>query len=338
MKVDELKVKLSNLEKNDIIKLAVEFYKLVPKSKKEDYNIDALINTPDVKIVKPSASNTLINIESIETEINTFIVNAKEQYYLMPNRIVSKQERPKWRFKVKAWYKELINTKNAGSDIAKQTELVTKLYELLCEACYYQYFSGDDSFESVGVSQTDFYRSVLQLIEKSQGKIDIVNKGIGLIVNNALNRYTLYSGLMDELVNILDVPDLKYKALEKTLKMLEENNRTRQTSHKKQQDSYSTEEYSRNEKSNNLAEMGFRLHVSLFEYQEAIQFYKQYAFQKDSEVKLYILIRLLFEIRKKDYIKTELEAAVIEGIQPRKSLLALLKTIQDNKDLPKYIG
>lgn len=338
MKVDELKVKLSTLEKNELIKMAVEFYKLIPKSKKEDYNLDALINAPEVKIAKPSVSVPVINIDALETEVNTFIVNAKEQYYLMPNRIVSKQERSKWRFKVKAWYKELINTKNAGSGIAKQSAVLTTLYELLCEACHYQYFSGDDPFDSVGVAQTDFFRSVLQLIEKSHGKIDIVNKGIGLIVNNPVNRHTLNSDLMVEFVNILDVPDVKYKALERTQMMLEENNRKSQTTPKKQHYSYDHEEYKKNEKRNNLAELGFRLHASLFEYKEAIQFYNQHAYKTDGEIKLYILIRLLFEIQKRDYIKSALEAAVKEGVKLRPSLVNLLKLLEENKPLPKYLG
>ena len=49
MKVAELREKLSQLKKEDIIKLSVEFYKLIPKAKKEDYDLDAFINIPNKK-------------------------------------------------------------------------------------------------------------------------------------------------------------------------------------------------------------------------------------------------------------------------------------------------
>ncbi len=46
MKVAGLREKISKLDKEEIARLAVEFYKLIPKSKKEDYNIDELISNP----------------------------------------------------------------------------------------------------------------------------------------------------------------------------------------------------------------------------------------------------------------------------------------------------
>lgn len=63
MKVDELRAKLFQLEKHDIICLAVEFYKLVPKTKKEDYNLDILIDKPEVKTVKPAATGASVSFE-----------------------------------------------------------------------------------------------------------------------------------------------------------------------------------------------------------------------------------------------------------------------------------
>jgi hypothetical protein len=337
MKVDELRVKLSTLEKADIIKLAIEFYKLVPKAKKEDYNLDTLINSPEEKKAKPSAEVKSVSLEEIEKEVNEFIVNAKAQYYLMPNRIISKQDRAKWRFIVKAWYKELINTKKTNWDIEKQADVIKNLYQLLCESCHFKYFSADDTFQSVGVAQIDFYRTVMQLIEKSRGKIGVINLGINLIVDNSLNSYTLYSNLMVELINILAIPDAKYKAIDLTVQLLEKNNFTVETNPKKYYNNYDSSYYYKEGKNNNLAEMGFRLHASLFEYDEAIQFYKKYAYQRDNEVKLYVLIRLLFEFKQKDYIQTELVQALKEGIKVRESLLKLKDTIEQTQTLPQYM-
>jgi hypothetical protein len=99
----------------------------------------------------------------------------------------------------------------------------------------------------------------------------------------------------------------------------------------------STAKYYREEKTNRMAEMGFRLFANMFEYDEAIQFYNKYAIQSDIEVKLYILIRLLFEDGQKDYIKSELEKAIKTGMGLRSSLRNLLATIEKEDALPQYI-
>ena len=337
MKVDELRVKLSNLEKDDIIKLAVEFYKLVPKAKKEDYDLDTLVNTPSVKKEKSSVKVEPITITNIEAEVKAFIVNAKAQNYIDSNPVIPRKERATWRFKVKAWYKELTNGKNMDSDIAKRAEITKDLYELLCESYHYSYFTTYDTFESVGISQMDFFQSVLILIEKSEGTTGLVSNGLGLIINKS---YTMYSVLMDEWIDRLQIPEAKYDALELTKKMLIENKFKPQTTQSKKFMYYGNDannEYRISEKNNNLAEMGFKLHISLLEYDEAIQFYKKHAYQTDNEVKLYILIRLLFQFRLKDYIKSELDAAVKQGERLRDSLLNLKKTIETKNALPDYI-
>jgi len=100
MKVGELREKLAKLKKEELIKLAAEFYKLIPKSKKEDYDLDGLINNPQQK--KKTNSKASVSLETLQQTINKFIADAKEQYYLMPNRVVPKKERSTWRFKVKS--------------------------------------------------------------------------------------------------------------------------------------------------------------------------------------------------------------------------------------------
>jgi hypothetical protein len=334
MKVDELRVKLLKLDQKDLIRVAVEFYKLIPKSKKEDNNLDALIDAPEVAIAKPAAVAMYRSMDAIEAEVNTFITHAREQNYLMPNRIIVKKERSTWRFKVKAWYKEIVSTKNASVDIVKQAEVLSNLYQLLCDSCRYQYFSSDDPFSSVGITQTDFYRSVLQLIDKAQGKVGVVNRGIGLIINNTVSIETLYSYLMDEFILILGNPDAKYAAIDLVNKMIADNKKPTAPKKSSYYDSFD-ETYRIESKNNNLAEFGYRLYASLFEFEEAIQFYKKHAKQSDSEVKLYILINLLFENRQKEYIKLELQEAAKAGEKLRPALAKLLKTLENTDILPE---
>lgn len=338
MKVDELRAKLFQLEKHDIIRLAVEFYKLVPKAKKEDYNLDVLINTPEVKTTKPSATEAAVSFEEMETEVNTFITNAKEQHYLYPNKVISKKERATWRFKVKAWYKELVNPKSNGLNMPKKAKICEDLYNLLCESCHFQYFSADDTFGSVGVPQTDFFESVLQLMDRTEGETSLLTRGLDMAINNPISPNNLHSWLMQAFVNNLSTVQIKNDAIEKVEKMIAGNKPPISTNTKK--GAYpddSMKNYYREKKNNNLAEMGFRLYASLFEYDEAIQFYNKYTIQNSDEVKLYILIRLLFEDEQKDYIQSLLESAKASGKEMRNALNNLLASIQKNDKLPEYI-
>jgi hypothetical protein len=338
VKVDELRVKLSKLNQEDLIKLAVEFYKLVPKAKKEDANLDELINSPTQKVVKPSTVAAFRGLVEIESEVDVFLANARAQNYLVSNKIIPKKERATWRFKVKAWYKELTNPKNSHFDTAKQTEILLSLYTLLAEACGYQYFTSEEPFESVGVPQTDFYRTVLQFIDKTQGKTGVVNRGIGLIVNNNTGYNTSYSNLMTELIPILETPDAKYHAIEVTNRLIQENNFTHPTAKKGtvSYDRFSSGNYQKETKNNHLAELGFRLYASLYDYHAAIEFYETHHYESDTEVKLYILTRLLVEHEQKDAVKTVLNQAIKAGEKPRSGLLKLLKAIEEKNELPRY--
>ncbi len=339
MKVDELRVKLYKLKQDEVIRLAIEFYKLVPKAKKEMYNLDGLIDTPEVKTAKPAAIENRVSFEDMALEVNTFIGNAKNQHYLYPNKIIAKKDRATWRFKVKAWYKEVTNPKTVGLDMNKKAEICANLYNLLCEACYCEYFSADDVFNSVAVEQADFFRSALQLIDQTEGRVSLLNRGLDMAINNPTSPNNLHSYMLREFVNILDAEPIKYDAIDKVEKMIEANQpRILVTNSKKPfQEDFSTK-CRREEKTNRLAEMGFRIYSSLFQYEEAIVFYNKYAVRSDEEYKLYMLIGLLFENQQKAHIQSVLEAAAASGVKLRSSLIKLLATIQQQNVLPKYMG
>ena len=158
-----------------------------------------------------------------------------------------------------------------------------------------------------------------------------MKKSIGFIINKGYGN----SDLIHELVNILEMPEAKYEVIELTEKMLSELMRP-QMSSKKSSYSYN-DDYTISQQKNNLAELGFMLHASLFEYDEAIQFYKKYAYHRDNEVKLYMLIGLLFQEGQTEYIKKELEMAQRQGEKLRSSLMKLLETINETGILPRSI-
>ena len=47
------------------------------------------------------------------------------QYYLIPNKIISKSERPKWRFLVKNLYKEIVEASKDDANKAKSADLLS---------------------------------------------------------------------------------------------------------------------------------------------------------------------------------------------------------------------
>lgn len=335
MKIAELREKLEKLKKEDLIKVASEFYKLIPKAKKEYYGIDDLVDNPTS--AKKSAKKATLSLIEIEKEVEQFIDHASSQYYLFPNRVVPKKQRSTWRFKVKKWYKELINTKRADANITKQAEVLSNLYELLCEACHFKYFTAYDVFDSVGIEQIVFFKSVILIMYEAEGKAITIEKGIRLIFENALNRHTLYSWLMVELMDTYDIVDLKYTALEITKKLLSENN-YRPPKEQNKYYAFDWEEFNRKDKNNNLAEFGLRLHLSLFEDEKAIDFFKQHYYDRSAEIKLYVLVRILFSCGKKEAIVDAIEEAVYNKIKPRENLLELMKHIKEKGVLPKYMS
>jgi len=287
MKVKELREKLGKLKKEEIIKLAVEFYKLVPKAKKEDNDLDSLIDNPNEKKSKKDTSSQ-ISLSEIETDVNTFIENAKEQYYLYPNRVVPKKERSTWRFKVKKWYKELINTKRTDVNLKQQAKILFDLYELISESCAYQYFSAYDSFQSIGIEQGEFYQSVLILLQEAEGKQILTEKGVKLIIENDLSRDTLYSELMSKLITLLDIPDLKNQAIKNIKKIILGNGFKPQEKTKKNRRFFNRDEFKKERTHNNLVEFVFRLYMSLFDFKEATVFFNENYYDQDEEIKLYV--------------------------------------------------
>ena len=339
MKVNELRERIKKYARADLERLTVELYKAIPKAKKEDMAVDELIANPSSKKKKPTGKS--VSLVTIREEVPQFIEHAEAQYYLAPNRVVSKGERSKWRFRVKRWYKDLQQEKLLNGDLAKQAELLTQLYNLLCKACGYQYFTAYDPFESVGVAQTEFYETVLRLKWEVDDKPVFVKTGITLVVDNFLNRYTLEGDLMEVLLQFLTIADLRYLAIEKTKDLIAENafQAPPPEPERRVRISFMTDHsaYRRQAKHNNLVEMVFRTHAKLFEFDQGIHFYQQHHYERQPEVKLYILIRLLFSAQQPDLIVREIEAAEQAGIAPREHLKKLRDHITKEGQLPRFM-
>jgi hypothetical protein len=338
MKVAELREKLSKLDKEEIARLAVEFYKLIPKSKKEDYNIDELISNPKQSKAKSKKIDE-IKLAEMQIGIKDFIEHARDMCYISPNRIVPKKERAGWRFKAKRWHKELMKKDRNDGDLKLQAKLLRELYELLCESCNYQYFTAYDTFESVGVDQAQFFADIIDLYHEATGKLNTIEIGIHLMADNALNRYTLYSDLMEILITKHDLPDLKYKGIEYAKMLIKKKGYQPKPKTQRSYGADSYDEYSKKENHNNLTEMVVRLYLSLFESKEAIEFFHKNYFEDSTtvDIKQYILTEILLYYKLKAEIKEELEKARAHGVKLRDNLIKLLQIIENEDRLPEQI-
>lgn len=331
MKVGELREKLEKYSKKELIKIAAEFYKQLPKAKKEA--LQDVIENPSAKpapVLKAGLSLT-----EIKGEVEFFVQNAKDFNYSKPNQIVAKKERSKWRFLVKRLYKELNKHNRPDKDLGLQAKLMMSLYEVLSQAEALSYFSTHEPFSSVQIEKEEFLRSVLYLIELSEGKAAVVDQGIDLMYKANFDNYIGYRYISKAFEEFLTVPDLKYQAIEKTTQLLKKNNF--QPPAKDDKKHYFRRRDSNKEYiNNNLATLGFSVHLTLFEYDEAVEFFNQHYYYHSPEIKLYILVDLLFKAGLKDQVKQQIKQAQKQGIQPRRQLIDLLKVIENDDELPAY--
>jgi hypothetical protein len=315
-------------------------YKLIPNEKKTDYNIDDWIQKPPkkdnkegkVKLVKPKKIRSILEISA---EVEFFCSNAYAQNYLVPNHSIPKKERPKWRFLVKRLYKEILDAIDAGNHPLSCANELLKLYKVLTYSCHWQLFRSYDSFESVGIGQLDFFGKIVNLYRNHKDLNDFVSETIRLIIDNPLNRYTLHSGLINGFIDHCNTPDLLDLCIQQAEitrnEVLLEPDKVKvfYSSFKQNKGELS---YEKREKINILTQIGFKARVKLFEYETAIAYFNEQHIERSKEVKLYILVSLLFQYRLKDHIKNEIERNI--AINPRKALLDLLHYIKENNDLP----
>lgn len=338
MLISEVRELLKKYKEDDLRLIISEMYKTMPKKMRENKDIDVLLQDVNaylrigkVEIIKDSQ----IDIKDLKLEIEQFIDYAYKQYYFAPNSFVHKKERPKWRFKVKAYIKSLQVISIEGEEGKVATDLLEKLYNMLCYACGYYIFSTDNPFRSVGIDQVVLLDIVI--IRKLGNGInkESINSAIELVINSRVDRETLHSYLIDVLVKSLKSSDSKKIAIEHCVVLKEELNKSKPNASKKSL-FLDSSDFQCKEKINNLVEIVFKLNIALCEYDEAIKYFNDNNVERDSEVSLYILLRLLLEYELKEYWLREYDEAVKKRVKPREALQKTYKYIRENDKLPEY--
>jgi hypothetical protein len=338
MFVSELKVLLKKYKEEDLRLLILEMYKAMPKKLREEKDIDALLQDVHeyLRIGKVKRrQNKQTDINDLKPEIDQFIEYAYNQYYFAPNSFVRKKERPKWRFNVKAYIKSLQGISVEGEEGRIATNLLEKLYEMLCYACCYYIFNTDDPFRSVGIEQTMLLDIVIKRKLGCGINQESVKSAVALVINSRVNRETLTSFLINALIENLKYPDSKEIAIEQCMALKGELEKAKPNPSRKSW-GLSSSDYERREKIENLVEMVFRLNIALCEYEKAIKYYHENNVERDSEISLYVLLSLLLEYELKEYWLSEYDKAVKKGVKPREALQKTYKYIKENDKLPDY--
>jgi hypothetical protein len=335
MKIADVKKLIDKYPEKQLKLVITEIYKVIPKAIKESRNIDAIISDPDKHVAarKIKKRPQIPDIKSLRVDTEKFIEYAKNQFYCSPNKFVSKKKRSQWRFVVKRLDKELFYSAQNENNLSMATELLEDLYNLMCYSCKYIIFNSYDSFESIGIEQKEFFTRVLFLKFQIEPKRIFINNALKLMLENSVNRYTLYSDLIHVILSYLKTNDMIEIAIDQTNQLLEIEKDKQIT---KLKNEYS--EYEKQKNINNLAEFGFFCYVKLFEIQNAVTFYKQHCIESNREIALYVLLRLLFSIGEKEYFLQEYKNAIDSGIKPRQELRKMYIFTKKSGQLPQHFG
>src|SRR6266550_5566506 len=213
-------------------------------------------------------------------------------------------------FKAKRFFNEINGAVVKPGSIEKASDLLEKLYRMLCYACDFVLFSAYDPFHSVGVTQTAFLDAVLGLKAEHLDTGKFIDHSLRLVVDSRLNRYTLGSDLAQVLVDRLRTPESLELAIEGAAKL---HSGPHPAPDRKQ-------DYHRSDRLDRLAEFGFLAYVKLADYDRAIDFFKVRYAQSNPEITLFVLLRWLRSLQREDLWQREYERAVQTRIEPRASL------------------
>ena len=281
MKVAELRKLISNADNNSLKKTLVEVYKLVPSSKKDEAD-DTIMNVLGYEIEKPKGGISETDFNKLSEEINEFLSDAYAGYYYIPNRHIPKKERPKWRFHIKRYVKELDKISSDSPFYHDATEMLIGIYKLMCHGCNYYIFSSTDPFKSSGIGQYELYNMFAKRMLSGDYNNDelidlIVCSSTGGLSTTSLNfsQQTVLVGLLktsNELHNLLN---LTKDLIDGKIQIEGVNNEN-------------LNNYTYKDNRNNLCDLALITQIKLNEYDDtAFAYYYQNCRNYNEEITLY---------------------------------------------------
>jgi len=102
----------------------------------------------------PRAAKSTVDLETVRSEVDTFVSLARAGAYLAGDRRVSPRERTRWRFTFKRLAADAQQALRAEEPRSAETAL-EQLIDLACETAGYDYFRSDDPMAAAGFVVSD---------------------------------------------------------------------------------------------------------------------------------------------------------------------------------------
>ncbi len=280
MKIQEFRELIKNADRSLLEKAFAECYKQFSKSKKEE--IDLLVQNILSGADSVKEKKSAVNFEELEKQIQWFAANAYEQNYVVPNRIIPKNQRSKWRFQVMNFIKQLQKIPPDSEYSQRAADCLEKIYKVLAEGCNVYLFSSDDPFSSVQWKQDELFHLLVTMAFRTGYSREKIRRLLPLTSSGGLSRWNLYICNQAAFLSELKTSDLKYMAIEETKKIIAET-KTQITG----KGSYRSGDFERTEKINHLCDMILLISISLGEAEQEIRYYFSNSMESDREIILY---------------------------------------------------
>ncbi len=322
MKVQELRDLLKAADRDLLEKAFVESYKHLTKKQKEEAD-QAIADALSGKSVKSTVKKESVNFDELELQITEFLENAYAQNYFAPNRIIPKSQRPKWRFMVKNYIKELEKISVDDANYTRSAKLLTDLYHMLCEACNYYLFSTDDAFRSVGWQQPDLFQMVVKKTFGDGYSREKVSALLLYSVSGGLSRESLHIEQESVLLAELKTSDVKYMAIEEARKLIDERKQKLKGLKK-----YDSKRYSLEEEINNLCDVILMTAIELAKPSSGIEYYFQNYERSDKEITLYCALKIADWVEDEELWIKIYEYGIGKKIKPREWLVGKYESLK----------
>ena len=323
MKVQELRNLRSASEREHVEKAFVESYKQLRKMQKEEID-PILIDILKGKAAEKKKTAANLSFEDLEQQITVFLENAYAQNYLAPNRIIPKNQRPKWRFLVKNFIKELEKIPPEHSNYSKAVKLLSDLYHLLCEACNYYLFSTDDAFRSIGWEQPALFELLVKKTFADGYSREKISTLLLHAATGGLSRESLHTYQERALLNGLKTSDVKYAAIEEAKKLVDARTEKLVGLTK-----YDSKRFQLEDEINEFCKMILMTSIALSEPEPGLKYFFHHTNYQTKEITLYCALDLVSQMEADDLWITVYENyGIKKKIKPRDFLV---KKYEENK-------
>ena len=321
MKAKKFQHALEKLNRREVGQVALDLYQKLPEALQQSVTHALVLGTPTPVFPKAmDAANNLLK------HIQHFARQVRRQYYNYPNTIVSKNLQVQWDAPIKQWLKWLIEDPPFALDASEKALALEELYQLLCDASDMAYFQTEDVFGAFPYAQVDLYKILLRNWAVAETPMGALQRGLDVLLYNALNLSTLYADLMEVYIQELGQATAWQQAIvyAKDLLMKDGIDVPKQEQGMLQQMFYSKARGQQIDRHNNLVELIFRLYCHLDTHSMGAQFFQAYHCEPNPEAKLYTLVGLLLAFEQKQLVDDYLKQAKKERLILRPSLEAMV--------------